>query len=78
MKLGLLRKATYIYTYTGFVFKISRRSIVKTNGQRELEFSSTSIVVFRVSGRFFVRVAGVVLPVRLPEGGRAPYPLSML
>ena len=78
MKQGILHKNTRIHTMSGMVLKVRRGTkVIATGG--ELTFNPVEgVMVFKLSGQYFVNLWGAVHQVVLPKGGRPNYPLSMI
>ena len=78
MKQGILHRNTRIHTMSGMVLKVRRGTkVIATGG--ELTFNPVEgVMVFKLSGQYFVNLWGAVHQVVLPRGGRTPYPLSMI
>jgi hypothetical protein len=78
MKEGVLRKNTFFYTSGLVTLKVRKGTKVMVhNGS--LTFNPVEgVSVTKLSGRYFINLWGSVHMVTFPQGGKTPFPLSML
>jgi hypothetical protein len=77
MKAGVLSKNTYLHT-GNLVVKVRRGTEVHAEG-RVLTFpSEEGLKVIRHDGIYYALLWGSVRIINLPNGGRPPFPLSMI
>ncbi len=78
MKQGILHRNTRIHTMSGMVLKIGKGTkVIASRG--EITFKPIDgVKIFKVSGQYFLNLWESIHTIVLPQGGRAPYPLSLL
>jgi len=76
MKTGVLRKKTLIYA-GGMVFVIRKGTKVVVN-RGVLTFNPLPLRITRIGRKFYISYSEATRKIEFPEGGKIPYPLSML
>ncbi len=77
-KEGILRRDTYIYIASNVAFKIRKGTKVFVK-DGVLTFNPIEgFEVRRIQRLYFVFYCGEAYPVLFPDGGKVPYPMSML
>jgi hypothetical protein len=78
VKVGVLRKNTFFYTMDGKTLKV-RRGTKAAVQNGVLTFNPVEgVSITKLSGSFFINLWGSVHLLTFPQGGRTPFPLSML
>jgi hypothetical protein len=78
VKVGVLRKNTFFHTMDGKTLKV-RRGTKAAVQNGVLTFNPVEgVSVTKLSGSFFINLWGSVHLLTFPQGGRTPFPLSML
>jgi len=77
MKVGFLRRRTYIYTVSNLCLCVPKNTKVTVDGAILRFHLSIPITGFRNGNRYYVTVAGTTFLLE-PFNPRVPYPFSML
>lgn len=77
MKIGVLKQKTFIHTHSNIIICIPKGTQVIANDST-LSFVKLPYKIIKYNGKFYLMFYGQMYLVVFPNGGKTPYPMSML
>ena len=73
-----LNKTTYIHAVNNLVIKIKRGTPLSVDRENKVIRFPNGVQITKLQGEYFVSFHGSVNKVIFPNGGRTPFPFSLL